>query len=113
MDIILMLKCGSTDTEILSKVVVGYQADLGLAYDGDADRLMAVDRYGTVVDGDKIIAILALNMKKQKQLNDNRVVTTVILSNMGLEKYLENNGIIMIRAGVGDRYVLEMMKKRA
>lgn len=104
------VKCGSTDTEILSKVVVGYQADLGLAYDGDADRLMAVDRYGTVVDGDKIIAILALNMKKQKQLNDNRVVTTV-MSNMGLEKYLENNGIIMIRAGVGDRYVLEMMKK--
>ena len=53
------VRCGSTHPEILSKVVIGYEADLGLAYDGDADRLIAVDKYGNVIDGDKIIAILA------------------------------------------------------
>jgi phosphoglucosamine mutase len=103
------VKCGSTDPSILSKVVIGYDADLGLAYDGDADRLIAVDKKGNVVDGDKIIAILAKKLKNEGKLNDDRVVTTV-MSNMGFEKHLEESGIDLIRANVGDRYVLEKMK---
>lgn len=103
------VKCGSTHPEILSKVVVGYDADLGLAYDGDADRLIAVDKNGLIVDGDKIIATIAVEMKKEGILNDNKVVTTV-MSNMGLESYLNNKGIVLVRANVGDRYVLERMK---
>ncbi|MDR3259237.1 MAG: phosphoglucosamine mutase [Fusobacteriaceae bacterium] len=104
------VNCGSTKPEILSKVVVGYNADLGLAYDGDADRLIAVDRHGKIVDGDKIIATLAIIMKKNGKLIGNKVVTTV-MSNMGLEKYLEQNGITLLRSDVGDRYVLEKMLK--
>jgi len=102
------VKCGSTHPEILAKVVVGYEADLGLAYDGDADRLMAVDRNGNIIDGDKIIAVLALLMKKKGHLKGNKVVTTV-MSNMGLENYLKENGIELLRANIGDRYVLEKM----
>ena len=104
------VKCGSTHPEILSKVVVGYEADLGLAYDGDADRLIAVDRFGKIIDGDKIIAILACEMKNSASLNKNKVVTT-IMSNMGLESYLKERNIELIRANVGDRYVLETMKE--
>ncbi len=104
------VKCGSTHPEILSKVVVGYEADLGLAYDGDADRLIAVDRNGSIVDGDKIIAVLALLMKEKGELKDNKIVTTV-MSNMGFEDYLKRKGIELIRANVGDRYVLEKMKE--
>lgn len=104
------VKCGSTHPEILSKVVMGYEADLGLAYDGDADRLIAVDKFGNIIDGDKIIAILALEMKNKGELKNNQVVTT-IMSNMGFEDYLKKNGIELIRANVGDRYVLEKMKE--
>ncbi len=104
------VKCGSTHPEILSKVVIGYEADLGLAYDGDADRLIAVDRKGRIIDGDKIIATLAMNMKRKGELTGNRVVTTV-MSNMGFENYLKENGIELLRANVGDRYVLEKMLK--
>lgn len=103
------VKCGSTHPDILQKVVCGYEADLGLAYDGDADRLIAVDNKGNIIDGDKIIAILATQMKKSRMLNNNKVVTT-IMSNMGFEKYLDDNGIELVRANVGDRYVLEKMK---
>ncbi|MGL4308791.1 phosphoglucosamine mutase [Cetobacterium sp. SF1] len=103
------VRCGSTHPEILAKVVVGYEADLGLAYDGDADRLIAVDRFGNIIDGDKIIAILALEMHKKNELSGSKVVTTV-MSNMGFESYLKNNEIELLRANVGDRYVLEMMK---
>ena len=85
------VKCGSTHPELLQEVVKVYKADLGLAFDGDADRL-------------------AQSLKKKGLLNDNKVVTTV-LSNMGFEKYLEEKGIGLIRANVGDRYVLEKMKK--
>ena len=90
---------------------MGYEADLGLAYDGDADRLIAVDRNGKIVDGDKIIATLAVDMKKKNTLVNNRVVTTV-MSNMGLESFLNDNGIVLVRANVGDRYVLEKMKSQ-
>lgn len=102
------VRCGSTHPEILAKVVVGYEADLGLAYDGDADRLIAVDRNGNIIDGDKIIATLAMNMKRKGELDGNKVVTTV-MSNMGFENYLKENGIELLRASVGDRYVLEKM----
>ena len=102
------VKCGSTHPEILAKVVVGYEADLGLAYDGDADRLIAVDKFGNVIDGDKIIGILALGMKNKGTLKNNKVVTTV-MSNIGFEKYLKENKIELLRANVGDRYVLEKM----
>ena len=102
------VRCGSTHPEILTKVVVGYEADLGLAYDGDADRLIAVDRHGNIIDGDKIIATLAMGMKRKGELKENKVVTTV-MSNMGLKNYLKENGIELLRANVGDRYVLEKM----
>lgn len=102
------VRCGSTHPEILTKVVVGYEADLGLAYDGDADRLIAVDRHGNIIDGDKIIATLAMRMKRKGELKENKVVTTV-MSNMGFENYLKENGIELLRANVGDRYVLEKM----
>lgn len=102
------VRCGSTHPEILTKVVVGYEADLGLAYDGDADRLIAVDRHGNIIDGDKIIATLAMGMKRKGELKENKVITTV-MSNMGFENYLKENGIELLRANVGDRYVLEKM----
>lgn len=102
------VRCGSTHPEILSKVVIGYEADLGLAYDGDADRLIAVDRFGNIIDGDKIIAILSLELKKKNLLKNNKVVTTV-MSNMGFEKFLNSNDIELLRANVGDRHVLEKM----
>ena len=102
------VRCGSTHPEILTKVVVGYEADLGLAYDGDADRLIAVNRHGNIIDGDKIIATLAMGMKRKGELKENKVVTTV-MSNMGFENYLKENDIKLIRANVGDRYVLEKM----
>jgi len=87
------VKCGSTHPEILAKVVVGYEADLGLAYDGDADRLIAVDKFGNIIDGDKIIGILALGMKNAGTLKNDKVVTTV-MSNIGFEKYLKENNTI-------------------
>ena len=104
------VKCGSTDMSILQKVVQGYEADFGLAFDGDADRLLAVDSNGNEIDGDKIVAVIAESMKKENRLNNNQVVTTV-MSNMGFENYLDEKGINLIRANVGDRYVLEKMKQ--
>ena len=104
------VNCGSTHPELLQDVVKVYNADMGLAYDGDADRLIAVDHTGKIIDGDLIIAIIAVYLKKKGHLNDNKVVTTV-LSNMGFEKYLDKKGIGLIRANVGDRYVLEKMKE--
>ncbi len=104
------VKCGSTDMSILQKVVQGYEAAFGLAFDGDADRLLAVDSNGNEIDGDKIIAVIGESMKEENRLNNNQIVTTV-MSNMGFESYLDKKGINLIRANVGDRYVLEKMKK--
>lgn len=106
------VNCGSTHPELLQEMVKLYKANIGLAYDGDADRLIAVDEEGKIVDGDLIIAIIAKNMKQKGLLNSNTVVTTV-LSNMGFERYLENNGIRLVRANVGDRYVLEKMQQQS
>ena len=104
------VNCGSTHPELLQEIVKVYKADLGLAYDGDADRLIAVDDKGNIVDGDLLISVIAKNFHKKGLLNSNKVVTTV-QSNMGFEKHLDENGIGLIRANVGDRYVLEKMKE--
>jgi len=101
--------CGSTHPEVLSRVVTGYGADLGFAFDGDADRLIVIDRRGKIVDGDKVIAVLAEALLKKGKLPGNKVVTTV-MSNMGLENFLKEKGVQMLRAQVGDRYVLELMR---
>ncbi|MDR1835245.1 MAG: phosphoglucosamine mutase, partial [Fusobacteriaceae bacterium] len=102
--------CGSTHPEALSRAVLEEKADLGLAFDGDADRLIAADEKGNIVDGDKIIATLAVHMKERNLLPGHKIVTTV-MSNMGLEHYLAERGIAMLRAPVGDRYVLEKMRE--
>jgi len=104
-------QCGSTYPEAMCQRVVAEQADLGLALDGDADRLIACDAQGQVIDGDRVIAILASHAAKHNRLQGNAVVTT-IMSNMGLERYLEGMGLSMLRASVGDRYVLEMMREQ-
>ncbi|WP_156298958.1 phosphoglucosamine mutase [Streptobacillus canis] len=106
------VECGSTHPEKLCEAVKLFNANIGIAYDGDADRLIVVDEEGEILDGDIIVSILALNLQKKEMLNSNKVVMTV-LSNMGVEKYLEEHGIRMIRANVGDRYVLEKMRELA
>lgn len=100
--------CGSTHPENLQKMVVETGADAGFAYDGDADRLIAVDENGMVVDGDKTICICAKHLKEKGKLKNNTAVVTV-MSNMGLFKAMEENGIDTKSTKVGDRYVLEEM----
>jgi len=101
-------ECGSTHPEAVQQAVLEHRADLGLSFDGDADRLIAVDEKGTIVDGDHILFILAGFMKKQQRLNNNTVVSTV-MSNLGFYKALEKNGVEAKQTKVGDRYVLEEM----
>jgi len=103
-------ECGSTHPESMMQQVVSVGADVGLALDGDADRLIACDANGCIVDGDRVIAILAEHAHRHGQLAGGGVVTT-IMSNMGLELYLADMGLSMHRAAVGDRYVLEMMRE--
>jgi phosphoglucosamine mutase len=100
--------CGSENTSELRKIVLEKRADIGLAFDGDGDRLIAVDEKGNIVTGDQILAICAKSMKMKDQLKSNTVVSTV-MSNMGLGIALEDMGIKHIKAKVGDRYVLESM----
>lgn len=100
--------CGSLNVEGLRKAVKKYNADVGIAHDGDADRTILCDEKGRVVDGDKIMGVWALEMKKNRTLKNNTVVATV-MSNMGLEKFLLQNDIRLIRTKVGDRYVVEKM----
>ncbi len=102
--------CGSTSPEVMSRTVVETGADIGFALDGDADRLIVCDAAGRIVDGDRIIAILAEHALHEGRLQGGAVVTTT-MSNMGLERYLQARGVGMLRASVGDRYVLEMMRK--
>ncbi len=104
------LGCGSTYPEYMCKRVVECGADAGFALDGDADRLIACDASGRIVDGDCVIAALAEHLLHEQQLKGSCVVTTV-MSNMGLERYLNGLGVDMLRAQVGDRYVLEMMRE--
>jgi len=103
--------CGSTYPESMCAKVVEVGADLGLALDGDADRLIACDANGELVDGDRVIAILAEHAHRHGKLRGGGVVTT-LMSNMGLERYLNGIGLDMHRAAVGDRYVLEMMREK-
>jgi phosphoglucosamine mutase len=104
--------CGSTDLDLLRATVVEVGADLGIAHDGDADRCLAVDASGAVIDGDHIMAILAVSMNARGALKDSTVVATV-MSNLGLEIALEQHGITLRRSAVGDRYVLEDMESGA
>ncbi|SFL79944.1 phosphoglucosamine mutase [Salibacterium qingdaonense] len=101
---------GSTNPETLVSFVKEKGADVGLAFDGDADRLIAVDEKGQIVDGDKIMYICAKYLKQELMLADNTVVTTV-MSNLGLYKALENLGIQTKKTAVGDRYVMEAMRE--
>ena len=100
--------CGSTHIEVLQKYVVDHELDLGFAYDGDADRCIAVDHLGNVIDGDYIMYICGKYLKEQNKLNNNTVVTTV-MSNLGLYKALEREGISYVQTAVGDKYVSENM----
>ncbi len=101
--------CGALHPERLAKLVVREKADLGVALDGDADRVILVDEKGRVVDGDALMALLARGMLQRRTLKQNTLVAT-IMSNIGLEKYVGNLGGRLVRSAVGDRYVLEMMR---
>lgn len=98
--------CGSTHLGSLQEAVVALGADIGIAHDGDADRALAVDHTGEIVDGDQIMAILALSMKERGLLAGNGVVATV-MSNLGFHRLMSQHGIAVIETKVGDRYVLE------
>ncbi len=102
--------CGSTHVEALRTKVLEVGADIGVAFDGDADRLIMVDEKGKVIDGDNILAVIAVKFKNEGSLRDNCVVGTV-MANLGFENYLKSQGIKLIRAAVGDRYVSEAMIK--
>ena len=103
--------CGSTHLDVIKKYVVENHCNLGIAYDGDGDRCLAVDENGNVIDGDKILAIMSKYMEKEDTLMRNTVVATV-MSNLGLKKYAKENNINLIQTKVGDRYVLEEMLKQ-
>lgn len=103
-------ECGSTDIKKLQKLVIEEQCDIGIALDGDADRIIIVDEKGQEIDGDKIIALIATKMLNDKSLIGNTVVVTQ-MSNLGLENYLKSFGVNVIRTKVGDRYVAEEMRK--
>lgn len=101
-------KCGSTHPEVLANIIKNDGYDLGILFDGDGDRCLFIDKKGNLIDGDKLMAINALKMEKQNRLKNDMVIAT-IMSNLGLEKFLEKNNIKLFRTGVGDKYVLEKM----
>ena len=101
---------GSTHPEVLAELVKEKGADIGLAFDGDGDRLIAIDEKGNIVDGDQIMYICAKYMKENGRLKHNTVVSTV-MSNLGFYKALEASGITSDKTAVGDRYVVEEMKQ--
>lgn len=100
--------CGSTDLKDIRNFVIETGSVVGLAFDGDADRIMAIDENGDVIDGDKIMAILGIHLKNIGKLSNNTIVTTV-MSNLGLDVMAKSRGIDLIKTKVGDRYVLEEM----
>ncbi len=101
-------KCGSTHLEMLKETVVKEKADLGFAFDGDGDRVLAVDKCGNTVDGDMLIYILARYLKKNNKLNDNKVVLSM-MSNLGLLKSLKDYGVDVIETNVGDKYIVKAL----
>ena len=103
-------KCGSTNPKLIEELVKKENSHIGMSFDGDADRIIAVDEKGKIVDGDHILAIVATYLKENNKLNNNAAVGT-IMSNMGLKKYLESIGVDFIETKVGDRYILERMLK--
>ena len=103
-------RCGSTHPQLLQETVVASGADIGLALDGDADRIIIVDENGKITDGDQLMALIALDYQRREVLKGPLVTT--VMSNLGLERKLTGAGIEMLRAQVGDRYVLEMMRQR-
>ena len=102
--------CGSTSPEALSRKVREMRADIGIALDGDADRVIITDERGHVVDGDQLLAVIAQSWKDDGRLAKPGIVATV-MSNLGLERYLKDQGLELLRTPVGDRYVLEQMQK--
>lgn len=101
---------GATATENLQKAIVEHGADIGIALDGDADRLIMVDEQGHKIDGDQLMGALALYLKARGKLSQDTLVSTV-MSNLGLERHLHSKGIELVRTAVGDRYVMEEMRK--
>jgi phosphoglucosamine mutase len=102
--------CGSTKPQLLQETVVASGADIGIALDGDADRLIVVDEHGHIIDGDQLMALIALGLQARGELRGGAVVATV-MSNLGLERKLGDAGLKLLRSKVGDRYVLEEMRK--
>ncbi len=102
--------CGSTHLEGLKKFVLDNKLSLGVAYDGDGDRCLAIDENGNEIDGDKLLAIISSNLKEKGKLNKDTIVATV-MSNLGLNKYAKDNDLQLLQTKVGDRYVLEEMLK--
>ena len=102
--------CGSTDLGAISRKVREMRADIGIALDGDADRVMIIDELGHVVDGDQLLAVIAESWKEDGRLQGGGVVSTV-MANLGLERHLAGIGLGLVRTPVGDRYVLEHMRK--
>jgi len=105
------VNCGSTKPEEVQKLVLETGADIGISFDGDADRLIAVDEKGNIVDGDHIMAICGMQLKKKGKLSKDTVVATV-MSNMGLDICLKEQAIDMVKTKVGDRYVIEEMLEK-
>ena len=103
------LDCGSTKPRVAADTVVAHGADLGICLDGDADRVILIDETGQVADGDQIMALLAARWAEEERLNGKALVATV-MSNLGLERFLEGKGLRLERTGVGDRYVVERMR---
>ncbi|MGE4351486.1 MAG: phosphoglucosamine mutase, partial [Bdellovibrionales bacterium] len=103
-------RCGATHTDALRESVVLHGADVGIALDGDADRLIMCDETGQIIDGDQLMAMIALTWAKEGRLKGGKLVATV-MSNLGLQRLLESNGIGLHRTGVGDRYVVEAMRE--
>ena len=104
-------QCGSTSTKQMQDAVSEYRADIGIALDGDADRVIICDEKGQIVDGDQILALIATSWKKSDRLKGGGVVST-IMANMGLEKFLKGEGLTLERTQVGDRYVVEEMRAK-
>ena len=102
--------CGSTHLDMLKKFVVANNCNLGIAYDGDGDRCLAIDEKGNLIDGDIILAIISKYLKENNKLKNNTIVATV-MSNLGLRKFCKENDINFVETKVGDRYVLEEMLK--
>ncbi len=102
---------GSTHPKIAAETVVAHGADLGICLDGDADRVQIIDEHGRVADGDQIMALMAARWAMEERLNDGTLVATV-MSNLGLERFLQGQGLRLERTAVGDRYVVERMRDR-